>query len=189
MPRKHQLPKILESQVVASSTLFEIDSRLVQFSNGAKRRLERIKGRLGSTVLIVPLLDREMLILIREYCAGTHTYELTFPTGTIGRDEAIEEAADRELKEEVGFGAKRISWIKKLSVLPGHFEHETYIVLAEQLVPERALGDEPEEPTTVRWPVVDICALLQGGEFTEARSVAALLLVERLLKFRAAEDI
>ena len=185
---KHQLPAILESRVVARSRLFEIDSRLVQFSNGVERRLERIKGRLGPTVLIVPLLERETLVLVREYRAGTHTYELGFPTGTVGREEAIEEAASRELKEEVGFGAKQISRIKKLSVLPGHLDHETYIVLAEQLFPARMRGDEPEEVTIVRWPVADIWALLQGGEFIEARSVAALLLVDRLLRDRAADD-
>jgi ADP-ribose diphosphatase len=185
---KHHAPAILETRVVARSTLFEIDARLVRFSNGVERRLERIKGRIGPTVLIVPLLERAILILVREYCAGTHTYELAFPTGTVGRDEAIEEAASRELKEEVGFGAEQISWVKRLSVLPGHFDHETHIVLAEKLFPAKMPGDEPEEVTIVRWPVADICTLLQGGEFTEARSVAALLLVDRLLRIRAADD-
>jgi ADP-ribose diphosphatase len=185
---KPQAPAILESRVVARSNLFEIDARLIRFSNGVERRLEQIRGRIGPTVLIVPLLDRETLILVREYCAGTHTYGLAFPTGTIVQDEAIEEAASRELKEEVGLGAEQISWIKRLSVLPGHFDHETYIVLAEKLFPERIHGDEPEEVTIVRWPVADICALLQGEEFTEARSVAALLLVDRLLRVRAADD-
>jgi ADP-ribose diphosphatase len=184
---KYEVPEILESQILARSTLFEIEARLLRFSNGIERRLERIKGRIRPTVLIVPLLERENLILVREYCAGTHTYELGFPTGTVGRDEAIKEAASRELKEEIGFRAEQISLIKTLSVLPGHFDHETYIVLAEKLFPERMRGDEPEELTIVQWPVSDICALLRGGEFTEARSVAALLLVDRLLPIRAGD--
>jgi ADP-ribose diphosphatase len=184
---KYQKPIILKSQVIGSSELFEIESRLVRFCNGVERWLELIKGRTGPTVLMVALVEREVL-LVREYCAGTHSYQLAFPTGTVGQDETIEEAARRELKEEVGFKAEQISLIKKLSVLPGHLDHETYIVLAEQLFPESMPGDEPEETVLIRWPIANICALLQGGDFTEVRSVAALLLVDRLLKIRAADE-
>jgi ADP-ribose diphosphatase len=72
-----------------------------------------------------------------------------------------------------------------LKVLPGHFEHESNVVLAENLYPEKLCGDEPEEVEVIRWPLSDIDALLKTEEFTEARSVAALLLVGRLLQSRA----
>ena len=185
---RRDVPLVLESQVVAKTTLFDIDASVVRFLNGVERRLERIRTRTGHTVLIIPLLEGESLLLVREYCAGTHTYELAFPTGTIGRDETIEEAANRELKEEVGFGADQIFRIMKLKVLPGHFDHETYIVLAEKLYPEKLRGDEPEELDIVQWPVSGIDALLKTGEFTEARSVAALLLVDHLLHLRVTEN-
>lgn len=184
MRAKQDMPLVLESQVIARTSLFDIEVSLLRFRNGVERRLERITRRAGCTVLIVPLLEADTLLLIREYCAGTRTYELAFPTGTVGADETIEEAANRELKEEVGFGAALFSGMMTLKVVPGHFDHETHVVLAESLYPEKLPGDEPEAIELVRWPVSAIAALLETGEFAEARSVTALLLFERLLHAR-----
>ena len=44
-----------------------------------------------------------------------------------------------------------------------------------------APGDEPEAVEVVRWPLADADALLARADFTEARSIAALFLVQRFL--------
>ncbi|MDK6296224.1 NUDIX domain-containing protein, partial [Gardnerella swidsinskii] len=56
------------------------------------------------------------LILIREYAVGTESYELGFSKGLIDPGESVFEAANRELKEEVGFGANDLTFLKKLSM-------------------------------------------------------------------------
>jgi ADP-ribose diphosphatase len=43
-------------------------------------------------------------------------------------------------------------------------------------------GDEPEPIEVVPWPLCDLGALLQREDFNEARSVAAVLLLERYLR-------
>ena len=70
--------------------------------------------------MIVPIVD-DHLILIREYAVGTESYELGFSKGLIDPGESVFEAANRELKEEVGFGANDLTFLKKLSMAPSYF--------------------------------------------------------------------
>jgi len=176
------LPLIIAEHQIAQTDCFTIENALVRFSNRTERWLERIHSRSGPTVLIVPMLDPRTVLLVREYCPGTHSYEIAFPTGTVKAGESVEETANRELKEEAGFGIGRISPLMTVKVFPGHFDHETHLVLAEDLYPERLPGDEPEEIEVVRWPVSSLQALRDDGQVREARSVAALLLLENRLR-------
>jgi ADP-ribose diphosphatase len=180
MPEK---PKILNRKVLATTRLFCIEALDLEFSNGEKRTFERL-ARSGSNgaVLIVPMLDEETVLLIREYGAGTDRYELGLPKGKTESDEPILATANRELKEEVGYGARDLVRLTTVSIAPGYLEHTTDIVLARDLYEEKLPGDEPEELEVVPWKLSEIPALLATGECTEARSIAALFLTKEYLK-------
>ncbi len=72
----------------------------LEFSNGERRRFERLVSRGHGAVVVVPMLDDETVLLVREYAAGMHRYELGLVKGRIDAGETPEQAADRELKEE-----------------------------------------------------------------------------------------
>ena len=78
----------------------------LEFSNGERRRFERLHGRGHGAVIVVPMLDADTVLLVREYAAGFHRYELGLVKGRIDAGETPEQAADRELKEEAGYGAR-----------------------------------------------------------------------------------
>ena len=111
----------------------------MQFSNNEKRQYERLmRGHnYGGAVLIIPLLDKETVLLIREYSAGTDRYELGLPKGKVDAGENYLQAANRELKEEVGYGANKIQQISSFSLAPGYMQHMTEIILAEDLYVDR----------------------------------------------------
>ncbi len=179
----HQLPHIAASEIVAKSRLFTIETLDLEFSNGEKRQYERIKGGGRGAVMIVPVMQDGSVLLVREYCAGTHDYQLGFPKGLIDPGESAMQAANRELMEEVGKGAKSLIELKQVSTAPGYFKANMHIILATDLYNEKLPGDEPEELEIVSWPLVDWLGLLQQPDFTEARSIAALLLTkEQLVK-------
>jgi len=85
------------------------------------------------------------------------------------------------IKEEVGLGANDLTQLKSMTLAPGYLTHTMNLVLAEDLYPETLEGDEPEPLEVVYWPMSDIDGLLAQQDFTEARSIAALLMVDRLL--------
>lgn len=174
-----KLPDILSTNIVARSHLFVVESMQLRFSNGEQRQYERMKAKGQGAVMIIPVNANSEWLLINEYCAGTHQYELSFPKGVIDAGETPEEAAQRELKEEVGHGAKHLVALKILSLAPGYFNAQMHIFLAFDLYPEQLVGDEPEALEVVKWPLNQQQQLLEEPKFNESRSVAGLFLARQ----------
>lgn len=176
-----KLPTINERKLVAKSKLFAIEQLDLTFSNGVTREYERMQGAGRGAVMIVPMLDENTILLVKEYCAGTHTYELGFPKGLIDPGETPVIAADRELKEEVGYGSKKLIPLRQVAMAPGFFAATMDIFIAQSLYEERLEGDEPEMLDVVPWKLSEYKTLLAQPDFNEARSIAALMLVKDYL--------
>ena len=176
-------PTINSQTVIAETRQFRIESLELEFSNGQFRQYERLlRGNATGAVLVVPMLDKDTVLLVREYAAGLHRYELGLPKGKMDVGEDNLTAANRELKEEIGYGAHRLHHLHTLSIAPTYLEHTIDIILAEELYPEKLVGDEPEELDVVPWSIHKIDDLMTGGECSEARSIAALYLVADYLR-------
>lgn len=111
-------PQVLSRQSVARSRLFHIESLELRFANGAERTFERLTGSDQGAVMIIAMPDPDHVLLIREYAAGFEDYVLTLPKGLVDPGEDIVTAANRELMEECGFGARRIEPLVELSLAP-----------------------------------------------------------------------
>lgn len=179
---KRTLPEILAKQTVAQSRLFSIESLDLRFSNGVERTYERMKPSGRNAVMMVPITESGDILLVREYAAGTERYELGFPKGLIDPGENPAQAANRELKEEIGFGANKLTPLKEVVLAPSYFSSKMTLFIAEGLYSEKLEGDEPEPLDVVRWPLAQAEELLTHLDFCEARSITALLLAIRILK-------
>lgn len=179
-------PKVLGQRLAAKSRLFRIEQIDLEFANGARRTYERLLGGPDS-VMIVALRDPQTVLLIREYAAGTERYELGLPKGVVEPGEDPLAAADRELQEEIGFGARDRRIIHRVSLVPGYIQHHTLVVLARDLYPRRAEGDEPEPIEVVPWRLDAIDELLAQPDFGEARTIAGLFLAQHFLARERAE--
>ncbi|MFA0349190.1 ADP compounds hydrolase NudE [Vibrio sp. 10N.222.55.C6] len=178
---KRTKPEILAQQTVAQSKLFSIESLDLRFSNGVERTYERMKPSGRNAVMMVPITEQGDILLVREYAAGTERYELGFPKGLIDPGEQPNQAAVRELKEEIGFGANKLTPLKEVILAPSYFSSKMTLFIAEDLYPEKLEGDEPEPLDIVRWPLAQAEELLTHLDFCEARSNTALLLSLRVL--------
>ncbi|MFM2475878.1 ADP compounds hydrolase NudE [Celerinatantimonas sp. MCCC 1A17872] len=174
MPKKK--PKILEQHIAAQSHFFQVESLHLEFSNGERRVYERLVGGQRGAVMIVPVNADNQLLLIKEYAAATERYELSFPKGAIDPGEEPQQAANRELQEEVGFAAQNWHMLKEVTVAPSYFGGAMQIFVADELYPSRLLGDEPEPLAIETVPVDECMSLLEREEFSEARTIAALYL-------------
>jgi ADP-ribose diphosphatase len=174
-------PEILATATIARTRLFHVESVDLRFANGVEVQYERLRSNSAGAVLVVPMLDEDTVLLIREYSAGVDRYELGLPKGRVEPDENLLWAANRELMEEVGYAARSLEHLTSLTLSPGYMNHHTQIVLARQLFPQRAQGDEPEEIEVVPWKLSQLGELLQRDDCTEARSIAALFMVRELL--------
>ncbi|MFD1260805.1 ADP compounds hydrolase NudE [Entomomonas asaccharolytica] len=175
-------PAILSQRIVTSSRLFKVEELQLRFSNGEERIYERLAGGMrAGAVMVVAMLDKEHFIMIEEYCAGVDDYQLTIPKGLIEKDEDVLAAANRELKEEAGYGAKKLEYVTSLTLSPSYMAQRIQVVLAQDLYPEKLEGDEPEPIIVSTAKLNDLLALSQKPNFTEGRAIAALYIVRDLL--------
>ena len=174
-------PEILKITNTAKSRLFNVEEIELRFSNGAERTYERLANRGHGAVMIIPITENGDVLLIREYAVGIEDYTLTLPKGLIDPGEDEHNAADRELKEEAGFGSNRLHTLKVMTSAPNYMGHAVTAVVAQDLYPCRLEGDEPEEMEVVRWPLDKLEQLVADPDFTEARAIAALYMVKDFL--------
>jgi ADP-ribose diphosphatase len=153
----------------------------LEFSNGERRVFERMTGRGQGAVVVVPMLDDDTVLLVREYAAGMHRYELGLVKGRIDAGETPAQAADRELQEEAGFGARRLDVLRPMTLAPTYMSHISWLVLARDLYPQRLPGDEPEELEVIPWKLKDLDTLMLREDFSEGRSLAALFIAREWL--------
>ena len=154
----------------------------LEFGNGERRRYERLHSRGHGAVLVVPLLDPETVLLIREYAAGVHRYELGLVKGRIDAGETPLEAANRELQEEAGYAARELVPLRALTLSPSYMSHQAHVVVARDLYPQRLPGDEPEPPEVVPWKLDALHELALREDCSEGRSLAALFITREWLR-------
>jgi ADP-ribose diphosphatase len=177
-------PTILDRRPIEQSRFLRAEQVDLEFSNGEKRTHERLRTSGFGAVIMVPMLDEDTVLLVREYATGIESYELGLSKGRLDRDETVEQGANRELKEEIGYGARSLKILATLSMSPTYMSAMTHVVLAQDLYPERLQGDEPEELEVVPWKLSELNLLLKEPEVSEGRSIAALFIAREYLAGR-----
>lgn len=177
-----RLPIVHSRKKLDDTGLLNIEQVDLEFSNGARRKYQRLRTHGLGAVIIVPMKDEETVLLVREYACGLHHYELGLPKGRIEKGESVLDAAQREMQEEIGYGARHLEELKSLSLAPGYMTHITHVVLARDLYPQQLQGDEPEDLEVVPWPIDDLRGLTARADCTEGRTIAALCIVRDLLQ-------
>lgn len=175
------LPVIRACYEHPAAQMMKIEKLDLEFSNGEQRSYTRMQTHGLGAVIIVPMLDDETVLLVREYACGLHHYEVGLPKGRIEKGESPLQAANREMKEEIGYGGKRLEELTALSLAPGYMTHVTHVILARDLYPEKLEGDEPEELEIVPWNINDLSSLTAREDCTEGRSIAALYITRDYL--------
>jgi len=174
MSEAQQVPRILSSSIEVSTDHFKIEKLHLRFSNGVERFYERMLGSNCGAVMMVPVLG-DHLLLVKEYCAGTNSYELGFPKGKIDSGETWMQAAQRELQEEIGYLSNKITFLRSVNSAPSFFQGSICLLLAEDLIPSVLdTGDEPEPLDVISYPIAKVKDLLTAPDFQEARCLAAL---------------
>ncbi len=176
-------PEIQSSSVIARSRLYTIEEVGLRFSNGSEVVFERLKstgaGAGAGIVMVIAINAAGSLVMVREYAAGTERYELGFVKGRIDPGETPEQAAQRELKEEIGFGAKKLTFLRAVDSAPAYTDFVSHLFIATDLYPDKLEGDEAEPLEQVEWPLARLQQLYRHPQVNDSRVLLALTLLEK----------
>lgn len=170
-------PKITFHQPQRLSKLFVVQKMDICFDNGTTQEYERIISTNGA-VMVIPF-DGMHFYLTIEFCGGIGDYTLGLCKGKIDDNESSYDAAMREMQEEVGYRAGKLTLLKQgMTVAPGMLELKMDVYLAEDLEKSKLIGDEPEEIEIVKLTPSEVFELIfkDNSPLAEGRVIAALIL-------------
>lgn len=131
-------------------------------------------------VVVLPLLDSNRVVLVRNRRPSVGETLLELPAGTLQPPEPVEAAAARELAEETGYAAERWRRLAEFFPSPGILSERMVLFVAENLTPGplRLENDEQLEPLDVSWSQALGWAL--DGTIRDAKTLVGLLLWDRI---------
>jgi ADP-ribose pyrophosphatase len=131
-------------------------------------------------VAIVPRLDPETILLIRQYRQAVGESLLEIPAGTLEDGENAEACAARELEEEIGYRPGRLRRMFSQYLAPGYSSEVLHAYVADDLARTKTSPEEDEEIEVVPVRAADVERMILSGEIKDAKSIAALLVALRV---------
>ncbi len=126
-------------------------------------------------VVIVPFVDKDHLILLRQFRYACQGDLWEIPAGTIEKGEATLTCAKRELEEETGFRAKKWRLLSRFFPAPGISNELMTLYRAEKLSPGKKDLDHDEwiehEVVSLR----EAKRMIRDGRIKDAKTIAGIL--------------
>ena len=172
-------PERIGSRSIYDGHIVHLNVDTVRFPDGTTGDLEIVRHSGASAVL--PVLgtvgeaDPEVLLIHQyRYATGGYLYEV--PAGRPDFPcEDWEVCARRELEEETGFVAGRLTRLTTLWTTPGFTDEKIHIFLAEDLTEGTISRDVDEFIELVRLPLSAAMRMVETGEISDAKTLCAIL--------------
>jgi ADP-ribose pyrophosphatase len=139
-----------------------------------------IVDHIGS-VSLVPVDENGQMYFVRQYRHAAQAELLELPAGTLEAGEPPEEAAAREIREEIGMAAGSLLEIGSFYLAPGYSTELMHVYLATGLSYNPLDPDADEYLSVEKMPVEEAFRLAESGGMLDAKSLAALLLAKPYL--------
>lgn len=184
-------PGRLASRPVHDGRIVKLSVDTVRFPDGSTGELEMIRHPGAAAVLpVVGSVEEEdpEILLLRQYryASGGYLYEV--PAGLpLGPEEAWETCAHRELEEETGHKASRLTPLTRIHTTPGFTDEVIHLYVAEELGEGETRLDDDEFMEVIRLRFSQALDMVRTGEITDCKSVATLLYAASFVVGRSGE--
>lgn len=149
---------------------------IVRLPNG--RRAKRDYMLHPGAVTVAAFLDRDYLLMEKQYRYPVRKTIYELPAGKIDKGENPLACARRELAEETGYWPKRIKKILSFWPSPAFATEEMYLYVAWELVKKEDAKDEDEFLETFAMKFDQAVDWVRRGKIMDSKSVITILAIK-----------
>jgi len=135
----------------------------------------------GGSAVVMPVDDRNRVMLVKQYRLPTFQYMWELPAGRVDPGETVLQAARRELAEETGCKARKMVKLADMWASPGFLAEKMTIYLATGLTHGKQSPMEDERIETRWFTVAELDKLISSGKITDAKTMIGFLKWQRYL--------
>ncbi|MCK9216745.1 MAG: NUDIX hydrolase [Firmicutes bacterium] len=150
----------------------DVETVLLPNNNKAKREIVRHPG----AVAILPINNNKEIYFVKQYRKAIEMELLEVPAGKLEYNESPSLCALRELQEEIGFTASKLTLLGKFYSSPGFSNEIIYVYKAEGLVKSKLATDDDEFIDVIKYSDRESIAMLNEGLIMDAKTAIALSL-------------
>jgi ADP-ribose pyrophosphatase len=164
----------VSSRIAHRGRILELEVRTYRDNTG--REWEREIIHHPGAVVILPVLEDDQIVLIRNdrVAVGERLWEL--PAGTLEPSEPPEATAARELEEEAGYRAGRLDRLGSFFTSPGFVTERIHVFVAQALTRTAQRLEAGEDIEVEVVPVEAVFAMIADGRLCDAKSIATVLM-------------
>ncbi len=178
MTRRSETPwRTLESKPIYANKWLSLREDLVEMPDGRTTMYGVVTT--GECVGVLPFVDADTVLLIRQYRYVARRVTWEMPTGGVHAGESLEAAAQRELAEEIGHRAGRLSPLCTYHTSKSVIDETAHLYLAEGLTPALTPPDETEFIDARPFPFAEALDMVLAGEIVDSMTIIAILLAAR----------
>jgi len=164
--------RITKARYVYTGRLLKLRVARVRLPNGVETTREIVEH--PGAVAILPILDRNKILVTKQYRIAARRHLMEIPAGTLEPDESPRSCAKRELIEETGYAAKRMRKVFSCYLAPGYSTEEIHFFVATKLVPSKPTQVEDEVITVQAIDLHEALRAIETGEIQDAKTICGL---------------
>jgi ADP-ribose pyrophosphatase len=162
----------INTQTVYSGRLLKLHVDTVKLPNGRETTREIVEH--SGAVAIIPVLDNRKVLVVKQYRTAARRRLMEIPAGTLEAGEAPLACARRELIEETGYAAGRLTKLFSCYLAPGYSTEKIHFFLASELVPTKSRQAEDESIIVQAMDLQGALRAVEEGKIQDAKTISAL---------------
>jgi ADP-ribose pyrophosphatase len=167
------------SEKIFSGKLIDLYFDHVELPNGKSSTREWINH--PGAVCIIPILPDGNLCLIRQYRYGPRDEFIEIPAGKLDKGEDPLVCAKRELQEEIGYIARKLTFLTNIYPAIGFSNEKMWMYLAEDLQLSNQSLDQDEFLELLPLSLEKAIDLINQGKITDVKTIIGVLWLDRFL--------
>lgn len=162
----------LEEKIVYRGEYLEIYNVKVKLPSGEIVYRDIIKHP-GATA-IIPFIDKENVVLVKQFRKAINKVQLEIPAGKMEKGEDPLECAKRELEEETGYKAGKMTYLGNIATAPGFCDEIIHIFKADDLTLGNKGGDDDEFIELEIISLDEMKNRIKSGEIIDTKTISSL---------------